>query len=247
MMRPRILLVPEFTELQWAIRPELEEWAEVASYDPPGIGAEPAPEEPTSEVIRGRFREAIVERGLAEIDRRGWDQFFVAADGWAIAPAARIAERHGDTVLGLALGHASLSHGTKGERPTISPEVYAAMTELIEKDTKAFLRHGIAQVTHGSVDADQADEMIERIPEGVLVDGWKAMTADEPFGEILIELGRPMLLAKHDGCLMSTEEGFEDAVAAFPDAETVVLQDAPCVDSGFAAAMRSFCESAVGR
>jgi hypothetical protein len=51
-----------------------------------------------------------------------------------------------------------------------------------------------------------------------------------------------MVLAKHEGCLMSTDEGFEDAVAALPEAETVVLSDAPSVDPGFADAIRGLCE-----
>lgn len=242
MRRPRILLVPEITELQWAIRPQLEEWAEVASYDPPGIGEEAAPEELTPEVVRNRFRDAVIERGLAEVDRRGWDRFFVAADGWAAASAAHIAEQRQEDVLGMALGHACLSLTRSGDRPVYNPEVYAAMTELINKDTTAFLRHGIPQATHGSVDEELAERIIERIPADLLIDGWKAMTADEPFGEILVRLDCPMLLAKHDGCLMSTDEGFEDAVAALPEAETVVLPDAPSVDPGFADAIRALCE-----
>jgi hypothetical protein len=244
MTRPRILLVPEITELQWAIRPQLEEWAEVASYDPPGIGEEPAPEELTPEVVRNRFREAIIERGLAEVDRRGWDRFFIAADGWAAASAAHIAQRRQEDVLGMALGHACLSLTRSGDRPAYNPEVYAAVTELINKDTTAFLRHGIPQATHGSVDEELAEKIVERIPAELLVDGWEALTADEPFGEILVRLDCPMVLAMHEECLMSTDEGFEDAVAALPDAETVVLPDAPCVDPGFAAAIRKLCERA---
>ena len=38
--RPRLLILPEFTELEWTIIPLLEEWAEVASYDAPGVGDE---------------------------------------------------------------------------------------------------------------------------------------------------------------------------------------------------------------
>jgi pimeloyl-ACP methyl ester carboxylesterase len=247
MTRPRILIVPEITELQWEIRPQLEEWAEVASYDPPGIGDEPPPEDPTPEVIRERFREAIIERGLAEVDRLGWDGFFIAADSWATVSAAHIAERRREDVLGLALGHASLSLARSGERPVYNPEVYAAVTELINKDTTAFLRYGIPQATHGSIDEALAEKIVERIPAELLVDGWEALTADEPFGEILVGLDCPMLLAKHEGCLMSSDEGFEDAVAALPDAETITVPDAPCVDAGFAAAMRTFCESAISR
>jgi hypothetical protein len=242
MTRPNILLVPEITELQWAIRPQLEGWAEVASYDPPGIGNEPPPVEPTPEVIREGFRESIIERGLTELERRGWDRYLIAADGWAGVSAAHIAERRREGLLGLALGHASLSLSKSGSRPVYNPEVYAAVTELLNKDTTAFLRHGIPQATHGSVDEELAEQIIERIPTTLLVDGWDALTADEPFGEILLALDCPMLLAKHEGCLMSTDEGFEDAVAAFPDAETVGCQDAPCVDPGFADAIRAFCQ-----
>ena len=42
-VRPRLLLVPSFTELEWGIRPELEEWAEVVSFDCPGVGGNEIP------------------------------------------------------------------------------------------------------------------------------------------------------------------------------------------------------------
>jgi len=51
-----------------------------------------------------------------------------------------------------------------------------------------------------------------------------------------------MLLAKHEGCLMNTDEGFEDAVAALPNAAVVAVPDAPCTSTEFAAALRDFCE-----
>lgn len=85
MARPRILLVAEFTELQWAIKPMLEEWAEVASFDPPGVGDEPVPE---GGVLSN---ELIARRGTKEIERRGWERFFLVADGWGNASAMRIA------------------------------------------------------------------------------------------------------------------------------------------------------------
>jgi pimeloyl-ACP methyl ester carboxylesterase len=107
--RPRLLLVPEFTELEWAqIRPQLEEWAEVASFDLPGVGVEPP--------ARELDRETIARRGLEELDRQGWDRCFVASDGWGIASAARLALRRPDAVLGTALGHAKLSHRREGDR-----------------------------------------------------------------------------------------------------------------------------------
>jgi pimeloyl-ACP methyl ester carboxylesterase len=120
---PRVLLVPEFTEVQWAIKPQLEEWAEVASYDPPGVGDEPTVAEPT--------RQALIERGLAELDRHGWDRFFLVADGWSIPTGVGIAAERADSVAGLILTHASLTHSVEGERPSVSPEVYAALTQLI--------------------------------------------------------------------------------------------------------------------
>ena len=44
MSLPRLLLVPQLTQIEWTIEPDLEQWAEVASFDPPGVGNEPAPE-----------------------------------------------------------------------------------------------------------------------------------------------------------------------------------------------------------
>ena len=58
MERPRLLLVPMLTEVEWVIRPLLEEWAEVASYDAPGVGDEPAVETPA----RRRQRDAAWRR-----------------------------------------------------------------------------------------------------------------------------------------------------------------------------------------
>src|ERR671936_415823 len=90
---PRLLLVPEFTELEWAIRPQLAEWAEVAAYDPPGVGSEPIGDGELDEIKRGErsIRALFVRRGLEEIDRRGWRRFFLVADGYGTATAARIA------------------------------------------------------------------------------------------------------------------------------------------------------------
>ena len=64
MDRPRLLLIPEFTELTWAIKPQLSEWADVVSYDPPGVGAEPLPEGD----IASMSRHVVVERGLEKLE-----------------------------------------------------------------------------------------------------------------------------------------------------------------------------------
>ena len=59
MDRSRLLLVPSFTELEWEpIRPQLEEWAEVASFDLPGVGNEPGAERLDREIVVNRGLEA---------------------------------------------------------------------------------------------------------------------------------------------------------------------------------------------
>jgi pimeloyl-ACP methyl ester carboxylesterase len=237
MNRPRLLLVPEFTELEWEkIRPRLEEWAEVASYDPPGVG-----DEPESETFD---RAAIVRRGLKELDRRGWERCFVASDSWGIASAVQLAVARPDAINGLALGHAKLSFTRDGPRPPLNAGVYAAMTELVDKDHEEFLRFGAVQATGGSLDEELAERMIKRFPRELMQRGWEMITRDDAdIGALLAQLDCPLLFAKHDGCLGSTDEGFEDAAAAFPQADTVSVTDAPLTSPAFARALRDFCEA----
>ena len=62
----------------------------------------------------------------------------------------------------------------------------------------------------------------------------------DDYGDMIRALDVPLLFGKHEGCLSATEEGFEDAVAAFPDARAMVCADAPSVSREFAVALRSF-------
>jgi pimeloyl-ACP methyl ester carboxylesterase len=233
--RPRLLLVPEFTEVEWRpIRPQLEEWAELASYDPPGVG-----DEPESKTFD---RAAIVQRGLDEIDRRGWERCFVASDSWGIASAVQLAVARPDALDGLALGHAKLSFRREGPRPPLNAGVFDAMAELVDKDHEQFLRYGAVQATGGSIDEEQAERMIERFPRELMQRGWEMITRDDvQIGDLLTRLDCPLLFAKHEGCLGSTDEGFEDAAAAFPQAQTVSVREAPLTSTGFAEALREFC------
>lgn len=235
-MRPRLLLIPEFTELQWTIRPRLEEWADTRSFDPPGVGQEPQPAE-----IAELTRQVLVDRAFEEIDSAGWDRCFVAADGWAVSVAVRLAKQRPEAVLGLALGHAALSSKRSGPRAPINGELYAAMNQLIENDAPAFIRYGIVQSTAGSIDEGVAEQMMSRIPAEDIAVGWELLTAEESWEEDLRSLEQPALLAKHEGCLLSTDEGFEDAVAALPGAETIAVPGAPCTSDEFADALRRFC------
>jgi hypothetical protein len=181
-----------------------------------------------------------VTRGLAALDAIDADPVLIVADGWAIATAAHIAHERHAVVAGMAIGHARPSHRREGDRAPITGEVFAAMGRLIESDAAAFVRHGIAQVTGGSVDEEQAERMLQRLPTEHMAEDSAALTADERFGDLLAELECPLLLAKHEGCLMSTDAGFEDAVSRLPRASTVLVPDAPASSPAFADAVGDF-------
>jgi hypothetical protein len=149
--RPRLLLFPLVTELEWVIRPELEQWADVATFDLPGVGAEPP--------VERLDRRVIIDRSLLELDRRGWDSYILVAD---------------------------------------APALPTAVWEINLRDS-------------------------------------------EPFGDLIREVGVPLLFAKHEGCLGHTDEGFEEAVTAFPEARAVSVPTAPSVSEEFAEALRQFC------
>ena len=100
---PRILLCPQFTEVEWAIAPQPAEWAEVATFDAPGIGHEPIPGNDVKRLNRG----LVVQRALQEVERLEWDSYFVVGDALGTATAVRVAVAKPELVLGLALGHAS--------------------------------------------------------------------------------------------------------------------------------------------
>ena len=215
MPRPRLLLCPQFTEVEWAIVPQLSEWADVATFDAPGIGDEPIPGGDLTRLDRG----LVVQRALQEVERLEWDSYFVVGDAWGTATAVRVAVARPEPVLGLALGHASLNYETKGERPAVNGELAAAMTR-----TPA---HGLRLIScaTGSPNSRKADSTRTR-PAGWLPGFRKWMSRaqvwemhvgkPEPIGELLGALDKPLLLAKHDGCLAFTPEGYESAVAAFP-------------------------------
>jgi hypothetical protein len=72
---------------------------------------------------------------------------------------------------------------------------------------------------------------------------WESNLArDEPIGELLAELDIPMLLSKHESCLVFTPEGYEDAVRALPQARRTSVSRASSASEEFAAALKDFCE-----
>lgn len=247
-MQPCLLLVPSFTELEWGIRPALEEWAEVTSFDAPGVGGNEIPPEVELDPSRGaellsRWRDAAARIGVDAVDRLGWERFVVVTDSYGAPTAVRIAKMRRDVVLGLAIGHAALSHSREGERAPERAGVFAAMVQLARQGSEAFVRYGIAQMTRGGIDEDTAQKMVERFPDMELVTVMlEALAQDpEPIGEDLAALEMPLLLAKHEGCLGSTDEGFEDIVAAFPEAETVICPEMCASSPAFADELREFC------
>ena len=84
--------------------------------------------------------------------------------------------------------------------------------------------------------------MLERVPKDIALAAYELiMTDKESIEQKLRELDAPLLFAKHEGCIAATEEGWEDAVAAFPNAATVSVPLDPSVSGEFAEALRSFC------
>src|SRR5215217_6244491 len=106
MARPRLMLCPQFTEVEWTIAPQLAEWAEVATFDAPGVGDEPMPAGDPEDFDR----ELVVDRALRQVDDLGWDSYFLVGDAWGTATAARVAAARPEPVLGIALGHATIGY-----------------------------------------------------------------------------------------------------------------------------------------
>jgi pimeloyl-ACP methyl ester carboxylesterase len=241
MATPRVLLCPQFTEIEWAIAPRISEWADVATFDAPGIGDEPLPEGGPDLIDRA----AVVRRALAEAEGRHWDSYFVVGDAWGAATAAQVAAERPQAVRGIALGHATLHFETEGARPAVNGELVAAMTQLLRTDYDSFVSYGITQFTQGGFDEELAERMVERFPPNeVAARVWEMhVMRAEPIADLLRRLDKPLLFSKHDGCLVFTAEGYEDAVSAFPEAQQVTMDKPSGASEEFAEALRRFCES----
>jgi pimeloyl-ACP methyl ester carboxylesterase len=231
---PRLLLVPDMSELEWRTRPLLEEWADVAFFDAPGVGDEPPPKEFSVD--------AVVERGLAELDRLGWDGVVVVADEFATPAAIRIATAAKDRVAALALGHACLGFLGKRRQRALNQEVEAAFRQVARTDFRSYVR-ALTQITQGAYDDELADKYMERLSPDVVL-GYQEAQPESEAGELERELRGldvPILLAEHRGCILFTREGYQDAVAALPHAETASCELKPSASPEFAADLREFC------
>ena len=234
------MLVPDLTEIEWGIRPLLEQWADVASYDAPGVG-----DRPLAAAIDG---DVLAHAGLDELHRRGWSEAIIVADGYANHVAVRLGSLLGDGTRGIALGHACLSLASTGARPARTPGVFDVLIQLARTDYGSF-RRALTQITTGSFDDEMVERVTERVPQGVAERYLEWIEAEGEgirWEDTLRELGVPLLLAEHHGCVQWTREGYEDAVAAFPGAATASCSRKPSVDEGFAEALRSFCSQIGG-
>jgi hypothetical protein len=243
MERVRLLLVPTLTDMEWVIKPLLEEWAEVASYDAPGIGAEPP--------VDDFGVEAIARRGVAELDRRGWESFVLVADEFGLPAASHIAVQAQSRLRALVLGHARLSNATEGPRPAINPEVLSGIRTLMRTDPRSFVRQMFRMTAGeglmGGYADDMVDEYMRRVPPTLGIPLYDTVAIDgKDMAQRLTHLTVPVLLAQHKGCLMFTEEGFEDAVAAFPHGTVVRCTEKPSTSGDFVMVLREFCETLAG-
>lgn len=247
--RPRLLLLPSLTELEWTIRPLLEEWAEVATYDAPGVGHEP-PAEGSPFASRAR-------RGLAELDRRGWDRCIVVGDELGSLGALLLARDRPEAVRALALGHPIVSFDLQSKRRSLNGAVVDAHVQLAEASHRAFVREQFRSWVglrgEPAHEADPlAEEFLARVPRAVRTDFYGDITenATTYARELIAALDRlpqvPTLLVHHVDCLMFTREGFEDAAATMPSAETTSTHSKPSVDPAFADTLRAFVERLPG-
>jgi hypothetical protein len=242
MERPRLLLLPQLTELEWVIKPLLEQWAEVASYDAPGVGAEPPVEQFSSR--------AVAERGLEELDRRGWDSCVLVADEFGVAAATHLLAMAPGVVQAIAVGHARLSNTLEGDRPAVNREVQAGLGALMRADTRTFVRQLFrltgGETMEGGYKDSMVDAFLQRVPVELLLMFWESRPEQgKHIGDQLRGAAVPVLLVQHKGCLLFTDEGFQAAVDALPHARSERLNDKPSTSPEFAGVLEAFCREHV--
>ena len=233
--RPRLLLVPSISELEWGrILPLLEEWADVATYDIPGLGEDADPSQPIDAAIS-------VAGGVQELERRSWSEAIIVGDQFGSALAVLVAEAWDGDVRGLALGHACLTYTREGPRPAISAiaaDFQLQLTRLGRAQADQMFLQGV-EMTYG---ADVAAGIRARLSPS-FTQQYAQLLLDNQEIDLephLRELGVPLFFAQHKECGLWMPEGFEDAIAAFPDARTLVTEENPGSSPEFAAELRAF-------
>ena len=141
-----------------------------------------------------------------------------------------------------------MSNSVDGPRAALNREVLSGIQSLIRTDPRTFV-HQLFRMTGGErTEGGYGDAMVEewvrRVP----------MEVAEPFYEARVDEGdddgrapcHPEFAhaaGPAQGCLMFTEEGFEDAVAALPHARVYRGNEKPSTSAEFVRVLREFCAS----
>jgi hypothetical protein len=218
-VKARVLYVPLFMEAEAErFAAVVADWAEVASFDVPV--------------------ERPIEAAHARLDELGWDQCTLVVDGYAQGLGAEIALHEPDRFRAVAVGHAALRFTTQPPRPALHPDVVAAATQLLENDYMAFWR-AVTQLTQGGMPDAWVERWAASVPQERVRAVFSGITdTAAPASKRLAEFDGPLLLAQHADCVLWTDEGFEDVVAAFPDARIARCTEIPPFDRAFGEALR---------
>ena len=224
-MKARVLYVPLFIAAEAdRFAAVAVDWAEVTSFDVPVEGP--------------------VEAAHAHLDEVGWDECTLVVDGYAQGLGVEIALHDAARFRAVAVGHAALRFSTQPPRPALHPDVVAAATQLLENDYMAFWR-AVTQLTQGGMPDAWVERWAASVPEERARAVFSGITdAAAPASEPLAQFNGQLLLAQHTDCVLWTDEGFEDAVAAFPDARVVRCREIPPFDPVFGEALRDLIGTA---
>ena len=136
-----------------------------------------------------------------------------------------------------------MTNGMEGDRPARNAAVWDVLSEMIGKGREQFAPFALSQFTRDGIDEALAAEMVERVPVPVFESMIEAgAVARYDLTESLRALEVPILLAQHQGCLLYTDEGYEDAVDAFPEARRCSTEKMCSADPAYAEALKEFCE-----
>jgi hypothetical protein len=171
----------------------------------------------------------------------------IVADEFGVAAAMHLAAAQPEIPEAVAFGHARLSNSVDGERPPLNREVMAALGQLARQDYRTFVRQFVkltqGEEMRGGYTDDLVENYVERVPVEIVIEFYEHRSqAGTQIEAQMRNLDVPLLLVRHKGCLLYTDEGYEDAVKAFPRARAEAVEEKPSVSPEFAQVLRSFCE-----
>jgi hypothetical protein len=211
--KPRLLYVPVSAGREADAVAALADWADVASFDAPGVGA--------NRDLELRGVAGVVDAGRARLDELGWDACGIVCDSHAQAAGIGLALAEPERVTGIFIGHAASRYTVRGPRPALNPSVRDVAQRLLETDYRAFAR-AVTQMTRGLLDEAQVDAWVAEVPHPVARDIFAELMQEEP--ELVSRLAGSdlaIVLGRHKDCVIWAPEAFADACADVPDATTV--------------------------